>query len=94
MVNVGLQTTFEGHDVNTADKVREIQLRYDLPIVMGHDPGRRNRDGYPNAMRAYRTGGTPWHIFVNPAGTVIYDGFSVDADKAIAYIREQLTRPA
>ncbi len=94
VVNVGLQTTFEGHNINTGDKVREMQLRYDLPIVMGHDPGRRNPDGYPNAMRAYRTGGTPWHIFIDPSGVVAYNGFSVDADKAIALIRESLTTPA
>jgi thiol-disulfide isomerase/thioredoxin len=92
VVNVGIQTTFEGHGVNTGDKVREMQLRYTLPIVMGHDPGRRNSDGYPNTMRTYRTGGTPWHVIIEPGGTVIYDGFSVNADKVIAFIRERLTR--
>lgn len=90
VVNVGLQTTFEGHQINTGDKVREMQLRYDLDIVMGHDPGKRNADGYPNTMRAYRTGGTPWHVIVEPGGTVIYDGFSVNADRVVAYIRERL----
>jgi len=94
VVSVGIQTTFEGHVVNTGDKVREMQLRYALPIVMGHDPGRRNADGYPNTMRTYRTGGTPWHVIVEPGGTVIYDGFKVDADKVISFIRERLTQPA
>jgi len=90
VVNLGIQTTFEGHDVNTGDKVREMQLRYALPIVMGHDPGKRNADGYPNTMRAYRTGGTPWHIIVEPGGQVIYNGFSISPDRAIEYIRRQL----
>jgi len=94
VVNVGVQTTFEGHTTNTGDKVREMQLRYALPIVMGHDPGRRNPDGYPNTMRAYRTGGTPWHVIIAPDGRVIYDGFSLNADQAIAYIRRQLAHPA
>lgn len=92
VVNVALQTTFEGHDVNTGDKVREMQLRYQLPIVMGHDPGRRNADGYPNAMRSYRTGGTPWHVVVDPAGRVVYNGFGIDSDYAIEFIRERLVR--
>ncbi len=91
VVNVGVQTTFEGHDFNTGDKVREMQLRYQLPIVMGHDPGKRNADGYPNTMRSYRTGGTPWHVVIDPRGRVVYNGFSIDADHAIEFIREQLT---
>ena len=35
----GIQTVFEGHSTNTVDKVREIQLQYDLRLTMGHDPG-------------------------------------------------------
>ena len=94
VVNVGVQTTFEGHDINTGDKVREMQQRYQLPIVMGHDPGRRNTDGYPNTMRSYRTGGTPWHVVIDPLGRVIYNGFSIDPDYAIEFIRERLDETA
>jgi thiol-disulfide isomerase/thioredoxin len=92
VVNVGVQTTFEGHDINTGEKLRKMQLRYALPIVMGHDPGSRNADGYPNTMRAYRTGGTPWHVIIAPDGRVIYDGFNVDAEKVIVFFRRQLTQ--
>lgn len=83
----GIQTTFEGHDVNTGDKVREMQLRYELSIPMGHDPGMRNADGYPNTMRAYRTGGTPWQVLINPEGQVVFEGFHVDPDKAIEFLQ-------
>lgn len=86
----GIQTTFEGHDVNTGDKVREMQLRYDLPIPMGHDPGRLNPDGYPNTMRAYRTGGTPWQVLINPVGKVVFDGFHVDPERAIAFLKSRI----
>lgn len=86
----GIQTTFEGHDVNTGDKVREMQLRYELPIPMGHDPGRQHSDGYPNTMRAYRTGGTPWQILINPEGKVVFDGFHVDPGKAIEFLQSQI----
>ena len=90
VVTAGIQTTFEGHEINTADKVREMQLRYELEIPMGHDPGKRNADGYPNTMRAYRTGGTPWQVLIDPTGRVIYDGFHVDPQKAIAFLRERV----
>ncbi len=86
----GIQTTFEGHNVNTGDKVRKMQLRYDIPIPMGHDPGKRNPDGYPNTMRAYRTGGTPWQVLINPEGQVVFDGFHVDPAKVIAFLEARI----
>lgn len=94
VVPVGIQTTFEGHRVNTADKVREMQMRYDLRIPMGHDPGKRNSDGYPNTMRAYRTGGTPWQVIIAPNGRVVYDGFQVNPDRVIAHFEHHLARNA
>lgn len=90
VVTAGIQTTFEGHTINTADKVREMQLRYDLKIPMGHDPGQHKPHGMPNTMRDYRTGGTPWQVLINPEGRVIFDGFHVDTGKAIAYLRERV----
>lgn len=94
VVNVAVQTVFEGRSFNTADKVRATQMQYELPIVFGHDPGTRNDSGYPNTMRSYRTGGTPWHIFIDPQGTVIFNGFSIDPAQAIEYLRHQLAQPA
>ncbi|MEM7293085.1 MAG: TlpA disulfide reductase family protein [Pseudomonadota bacterium] len=94
VVAVGIQTTFEGHQINTGDKVRETQQRYRLKIPMGHDPGSRNDDGYPNTMRAYRTGGTPWQVIIEPSGRVVYDGFRVNIDKVIEYIGQQLQSKA
>ena len=90
VVTAGIQTTFEGHRVNTADKVREMQLRYDLEIPMGHDPGNGKPHEMPNTMRDYRTGGTPWQVLINPEGRVVFDGFHVHTEKAIAYLRERV----
>jgi hypothetical protein len=92
VVNVALQTAFEHYSVNTAEKVRELQVRYGLPIVMGHDPGDPDADRSPNTMVSYRTGGTPWHVLVDPKGVVVYNGFGLDANKAIAFIRKQLAQ--
>jgi len=83
----GIQTVFEGHYTNTVDKVREIQLQYDLQIPMGHDPGPES--GNPKTMVDYRTGGTPWMILINPDRKVIFNDFGIDAKKAIAFLDSQ-----
>lgn len=80
----GIQTVFEGHYTNTVDKVREIQLRYDLKVPMGHDPG--GEDGYPATMADYRTGGTPWMILINPQREVVFNDFGINVEKAIDYL--------
>jgi thiol-disulfide isomerase/thioredoxin len=83
----GIQTVFEGHYTNTVDMVREIQLRYDLQMPMGHDPGLEG--GHPQTMVDYRTGGTPWMILINPERQVVYNDFGIDVDKAIAFLASQ-----
>ena len=83
----GIQTVFEGHYTNTVDKVREIQLQYDLRMPMGHDPGPES--GSPKTMVDYRTGGTPWMILINPDRNVIFNDFGIDAEKAIAFLASQ-----
>lgn len=86
----GIQTVFEGYSTNTVEAVRELQLRYDLPIVMGHDPGNQDTHDVPTTMRNYRTGGTPWLILINPDGVVVYNGFHVNPDKLIEYVGNQI----
>ena len=90
VVNVAVQTVFEGHGTNSADKVRETQQQYDLPIAFGHDPGENQPHGRPKTMVDFRTGGTPWHILIDPQGQVVFDGFSLNTDAAIARIRSEL----
>ena len=81
----GIQTVFEGRGVNTVDKVRKTQLQYDLKMPMGHDPG----DDRSRTMMAYRTGGTPWMILINPNREVVYNDFGIDADKAIEFLQRE-----
>ncbi len=85
----GIQTVFEGFGVNTVDKLRDIQLQYDLQIPMGHDAGDTNGDRHPSTMRNYRTGGTPWMILIDPTGTVVFNGFSINSDRAIEFLTKQ-----
>lgn len=88
-----IQTVFEGHQSNTVDDVRKLQVRYDLPIVMGHDPGDPETDKRPVTMSEYFTGGTPWLILINPEGTVVFNHWHADTDKLIGYVAEQLETP-
>ncbi len=83
----GIQTVFEGHYSNTVDKLREIQLCYDLQIPMGHDPGPEN--GHPRTMIDYRTGGTPWMILIDPARRVVFNDYGIDAPRAVEFLRAQ-----
>lgn len=85
-----VQTVFEGFSSNTREAVRELQLRYELPIPMGHDPGTPEHEGLPYTMLSYRTGGTPWAIVIEPGGTVAYNNYHIDGDKFIELLKEQL----
>ena len=91
-VAAGIQTTFEGYETNTLDKLRVMQQRYDLPIIMGHDAGNHKTREHPNTMRSYKTGGTPWAILISPDGYVIYNDFSIDADNAILYLQGEIDK--
>jgi len=85
-----IQTVFEGYSSNTLEDVRKLQLRYDLPNIMGHDPGNPDTHERPVTMQAYVTGGTPWLILINPEGFVVYNNFHVDKGKLIEYVAEQV----
>ncbi len=86
----GIQTVFEGFSSNTLEDVRKLQLQYDLPIHMAHDPGDQETGGRPQTMQKYRTGGTPWLIFISPEGQVLYNNFHVNAEKMIEFVAEQV----
>jgi len=79
-----IQTVFEGVDVNTFDRLRKNQLRYELRIPFGHAAVHSaSRDATPAIMEAYRSGGTPWFVVIAPDDRVVYDGFRLDAESLI-----------
>jgi len=89
----GIQTVFEGFSSNTQDDVRKLQLRYELPNIMGHDAGDpKNGQSHhrPLTMINYRTGGTPWLILIDPEGNVAFNDFHVNRDKLIEFVKEQV----
>lgn len=85
-----VQTVFEGFTANTREAVRELQLRYELPIPMGHDPGSPDGERLPSTMQSYRTGGTPWVIIIEPGGRVAYNDYHIDGERFIELLRNEL----
>lgn len=68
------------------DQLAHDQRRYGLRIPFGHDPIPPDGE-YPATMANYRSGGTPWFVAVDPAGTVIGNGFSIDVDGLLNILR-------
>jgi len=88
-----VKTTFEGHSINNAHALRKNQLKYGLTLPFGHDPGntdlpRTDPGHFPTTMVRYRTGGTPWVTLIDPNGVVAFDGFHIDIDQLISYLKE------
>ena len=73
-----IQTTFEGHRINTAAKLKPTAAKYGLPIPFGQSSG----GGTPAIMTKYRTGGTPWVVLIDKTGMVQFNGFHLDPKTA------------
>ncbi len=84
---LAVQTVFEGAHVNTKEKMLEVQKQYDLHIPFGHDVGNEDSANVSSIMYNYRTGGTPWFIFIDQDDTVVFNGFHLNTDKAIEYLK-------
>ena len=83
---IAVQTVFEGYATNTFEKLRHNQLKYDLKIPMAHAPGNPESHTPPDIMRHYRSGGTPWVVIIDPAGTVAYNDYHFNETRAKALI--------
>lgn len=76
---VVIQTTFEGHRINTAAKLKPTAEKYGLKIPFGQSTG---KEGTPEIMKKYRTGGTPWVVVIDQKGVVRFDGFHLPVAQA------------
>jgi thiol-disulfide isomerase/thioredoxin len=86
VVFLAVQTVFEGHATNTYDKMVETKAKYGLNIPFGHDVGDDDRST-ANIMKNYRTGGTPWFIFIDEKNIVVFNDFHLNTEKAIEYLK-------
>ncbi len=84
---LAIQTVFEGHHENTFEKIMEIQEKYGLEIPFGHDPGDENSHNRSKIMQHYRTGGTPWFIFIDQKNNVVFNDFHLNVEKAIEFLK-------
>jgi thiol-disulfide isomerase/thioredoxin len=83
---LAIQTVFEGHDSNTFEKLSETQTRYELKIPFGHDAGDDGKSR-SNIMTNYKTGGTPWFIFIDKHDNVVFSDFHLNPKAAIEFLK-------
>lgn len=86
IVFLAIQTVFEGFDENTYEKILETQKKYELKIPFGHDAGDDDRS-HSNVMSGYRTGGTPWFIFIDKHDNIVFSDFHLNPDAAIDFLK-------
>ncbi|MGB5417603.1 peroxiredoxin family protein [Algibacter sp.] len=82
VVFLAIQTVFEGHESNTYDKILKTQKQYDLHIPFGHDAGDDGKS-ISNIMTNYKTGGTPWFLFIDKHDNVVFSDFHLIPKAAI-----------
>jgi thioredoxin-related protein len=83
---LAIQTVFEGHLENTYAKMLEIQKQYDLKIPFGHDAG-DDDTSTSNMMTNYKTGGTPWFIFIDKHDAIVFADFHLNVNAAIQFLK-------
>jgi thiol-disulfide isomerase/thioredoxin len=86
IVFLAVQTVFEGLESNTYKKMVATQKQYDLKIPFGHDPGSHGRSG-SNIMFNYKTGGTPWFLFIDTHDNVVFSDFHLNPAAAIEFLK-------
>jgi len=83
-----IQTVFEGASSNTKSKMIQTQKKYDLEIPFGHDVGNESTRNRSSTMFNYRTGGTPWFIFIDQNDVVVFNDYHLNVEKAIEFLKE------
>ena len=88
MAFVAVQSVFEGFEINTSDKLRDVQQKFALPIPFGHDDGSTLNLENAKIMEDYKTGGTPWVIIISPSGKVLFNDFNIAVSEAQKIMEE------
>lgn len=83
---LAIQTVFEGFEENNYDQLIQTQKKYKLKIPFGHDAGDDGKS-MSNMMRNYRTGGTPWFIFIDKHDNVVFADFHLNSNAAIEFLK-------
>ncbi len=83
---LAVQTVFEGYHTNTYQKIIDIQKHYNLKIPFGHDAA-KNGQSKSQFMTNYKTGGTPWFIFIDRHDNIVFSEFYLKPDVAIEFLK-------
>lgn len=86
VVFVAIQIVFEGYNENTFAKMLETQKKYELKIPFGHDAGDDGKSR-SNFMQNYKTGGTPWFVFIDQIDKIVFADFHINVDAAINVLK-------
>jgi len=82
VVFLAVQTVFEGFGINSQDKLKINQEKFDIHVPMAHDSGKGSSSRLPKTMTDYRSGGTPWAVVIDKQGTIVFNGFHIDTEEA------------
>ncbi len=85
-----IQTVFEGHEQNSYDKIKKVQAQYDLQIPFGHDPGDASSNFTSKTMRDFKTGGTPWFLWIDKHNNIVFSDFHLNVDAAIEVLQKHI----
>jgi thiol-disulfide isomerase/thioredoxin len=83
---LAIQTVFEGFESNTYQKMLNTQKKYDIKIPFGHDAGDEGKSR-SNIMTNYRTGGTPWFIFIDKHDNIVFADYHLNPKAAIEFLK-------
>lgn len=84
---LAIQTPFEDFSDNTESKIQASAEKFGLKIPFGH---LAKTPGFYSVNTAYKTGGTPWWVIVNPLGKVDYNGFYLNPEVAVENLEKIL----
>jgi thiol-disulfide isomerase/thioredoxin len=92
---VSIHTVFEGHAHQSPDRLREFVETWSIEHPVGIDTYASDEDEVPVTMRRFRTGGTPFVVFVDKQGRQRFRHLgSFDDRAAEALIKRLLDEPA
>ncbi|MEM6278275.1 MAG: hypothetical protein AAF733_02275 [Verrucomicrobiota bacterium] len=82
---LAIQTPFEDYASNSELQLKPVAEKHDLSIPFGH---LAKTAGIHNINEAFETGGTPWWIVIDRAGTVVFNDYTMAPEIAAANLRK------
>ncbi len=91
VVIVSIHTVFEGHEVQTEDRLREFIAEHGIDHPVGIDAYSSPTEDYPITMKRFGTEGTPHVVIVDRNGDVSFSHFGFFPYESVeAFIDRQL----